>query len=157
MINPHTPSYHLLLLCPNPVIIDRDFAFRPEECVGGTLKWICKQAGETQVLREVNNLGNLLETQDTLASITREIFSEGCGYATLYSPHVSRVYEQMMYWYLMRNPTESIPGVRAVDLVQWLYKTTVLTMEERLGFSNRKVYEVTGKPLTNLWSETVGI
>lgn len=112
MINPNTPSYHLLLLRPPPGDTGRDFAFRPEECVGGSLKWICKQDGKTQALREVNNLGGLLSVQDTLASVTLEVLGDGAGYATLYSPHVSRVYEQMMYWYLLRNPTEPIPGVR---------------------------------------------
>ena len=153
MINPHTPSYHLLLF--NPEYSSRDFAFTPQDCVGASVKWICKQDGETQVLRENPCLGNLRETQDWLASTVSQVFEEGAGYATLYSPHVSRVYEQLLYWYLLRHPDASLPGVKTVDLVQWFYKPTVLTMEERLGFSNRKVFEVTGKPLTNLWKECV--
>jgi len=82
--------------------------------------------------------------------------ARGLGFdgVDLFCPHIRRVFLQGLAWAEMSG--ETIPDLalwKMEDAAEWFYSQTVLTAQERFGFSSPLCKRYTGKTLLELWKE----
>lgn len=119
---------------------------------------------------EKREYGKVVSRSD-YSDLLRDVFCElhyaqdthSLGAIRICCPHVKRVIHQPMYVAGLAGQKILPPEIdwedtskfTYVDMVEWFYKYTVLSYQERLSFDSAAVFKMTGLTIPQLWKRVI--